>query len=320
MMYTASSFALVVAVGLIGSASSACYEFWPGLCPGDADCQCTTYHACVGEGVNATRKPPVDKSGGCAGSCRKVIHNACPGTDQCLAESGPCGGPPPPPHPGPPPPPAENPIGPDVSSYQGSVDWGRVKSAGAGFGIAKASEGRTFTDPTFSKNWEGMKAAGIKVRGAYHFGHPGESADDQASHFASIVGRPSSGEFLVLDIESATRAMVEAGNWTKKTQNAVSDWCVSFVGQVKTKTGVGYNRMWIYTGEWFWDPQAGGSNALSEYPLWVSGYAASPPMPRGWLSWTMWQYTDKAEWSGISGGTDSSKFHGSQAELELLVA
>lgn len=279
--------------------------------------------------MNTTRKPPVDKNGGCAGECRTVVTGKCPGSSQCLEEIGSCGGPSPPPppsppsppHPGPSPPapPGGHPEGPDVSSYQGSVDWGRVKSAGAGFGIAKASEGLSITDPTFSKNWEGMKAAGIKVRGAYHFGHPSESAESQASHFAGIVGRPALGEFLVLDIESATRPIYEAGNWTKKTQNSVSDWCVDFVNAVKTKTGVGSNRMWIYTGEWFWDPKAGGSDALAKYPLWVSGYSISPPMPKGWVSWTMWQYTDKGSWPGVGGGCDSSKFHGSQTELELLV-
>lgn len=51
-----------------------------------------------------------------------------------------------------------------------------------------------------------------------------------------------------------------------------------------------------------------------------SRYAASPPMPKGWLTWTMWQYTDKGSVAGVSGGCDVSKFKGSQTELELLVA
>eukprot|EP01051_Picozoa_sp_SAG22_P014147 SAG22_NODE_1676_length_3830_cov_3.388100_3_plen_89_part_00 len=39
----------------------------------------------------------------------------------------------------------------------------------------------------------------------------------------------------------------------------------------------------VYTGRWFWDPDAGGSSALSSHPLWISGYVpGAPPMPKGW--------------------------------------
>jgi GH25 family lysozyme M1 (1,4-beta-N-acetylmuramidase) len=40
--------------------------------------------------------------------------------------------------------------GPDVSVYQGDVNWGAVASASL-FGWCKATEGRTYTDPSFSK-------------------------------------------------------------------------------------------------------------------------------------------------------------------------
>lgn len=36
-----------------------------------------------------------------------------------------------------------------------------------------------FQDPTFASNWKGIKASGIPIRGAYHFGHPGDSAQTQ---------------------------------------------------------------------------------------------------------------------------------------------
>lgn len=37
----------------------------------------------------------------------------------------------------------------------------------------------------------------------------------------------------------------------------------------------------MYTGAWFWDPDAGGSSIVSDHPLWVSGYTSTPPMPKG---------------------------------------
>jgi len=122
-----------------------------------------------------------------------------------------------------------------------------VKRQGAGFGIAKASEGTADVDDQFASNWKTMRSAGIPVRGAYHFGHPGESATAQAAHFASVVGVLSVGEFLVLDIESATTRL--ASNWTIEAENAVATWCVDFVNAVMAKTGLRNSRVWVYTGE-----------------------------------------------------------------------
>ena len=63
-------------------------------------------------------------------------------------------------------------IGPDVSHYQGVVDWNQVGGC-CSFASSKATEGTTYTDPKFLVNRQGMKAAGLKVRGLYHFGRPG---------------------------------------------------------------------------------------------------------------------------------------------------
>ena len=45
--------------------------------------------------------------------------------------------------------------------------------------------------------------------------------------------------------------------------------------------GLPKQRVWVYTGAWFWNPQAGGSAAVGDHPLWVSGYVSGhPPMPK----------------------------------------
>jgi hypothetical protein len=55
---------------------------------------------------------------------------------------------------------AASPEGPDVSSYQGVINWGQVKAHGAGFAMAKATEGITYKDKYFAANWAGMEASG----------------------------------------------------------------------------------------------------------------------------------------------------------------
>ena len=49
-------------------------------------------------------------------------------------------------------------FGPDVSHYQGAVDWKAVKAAGAAFAFAKASEGLHTNDDQFASNWRASRA------------------------------------------------------------------------------------------------------------------------------------------------------------------
>ena len=59
----------------------------------------------------------------------------------------------------------------DVSHHNGTPDWSKVAAAGKVFAYAKATEGLTFKDSEFAKNWAAIKLSGMK-RGAYHFFHP----------------------------------------------------------------------------------------------------------------------------------------------------
>ena len=230
--------------------------------------------------------------------------------------------------------------GPDVSHYQGDINWAEVKKAGASFAFAKATEGLTFVDASLDANRKGMRAEGFSPRGYYHFGqfftsshqayfvciihrllgHPNESAASQAAHFCKTVGALEAQEVAVLDIESATNA----------DPAQVAQWSKEFVDKVMSTLGLPASRVLVCqssppippplptemshscpdipadTGAWFWNPQAGGSSLLSAHPLWVSGYTKEPPMPKGWSTWAYWQYTDKATIAGIKGGVDCS--------------
>src|SRR5690348_9950938 len=66
---------------------------------------------------------------------------------------------------------AQRPQGIDVSSYQGSPNWGSIKSCGWQFAFAKATEGVSINDSSYRYNINNAKANGVYV-GAYHFAHP----------------------------------------------------------------------------------------------------------------------------------------------------
>eukprot|EP01047_Picozoa_sp_COSAG01_P052379 COSAG01_NODE_5503_length_4218_cov_26.861374_5_plen_181_part_00 len=119
--------------GVCQSTSARCASSYKsGLCPGPAQVQCCPEPTPSCGGQCQQNSLP------CAG---RYLTGLCPGGNsiQCCAASGPT----------PTPTPSDAPFGPDVSHYQGHVDWAKIKAAGAGFGIAKATEGLTYTDDQF---------------------------------------------------------------------------------------------------------------------------------------------------------------------------
>src|SRR3954463_5821815 len=61
----------------------------------------------------------------------------------------------------------------DVSYFNGTIDWAKVKAAGNEFAFIRISDGTGFRDPQFAANWAGAQSAGM-VRGIYQFFRPGQ--------------------------------------------------------------------------------------------------------------------------------------------------
>ena len=53
----------------------------------------------------------------------------------------------------------------DVSSYQGTIDWNKVKWAGVQYAIIKIIRKDLNPDKTFEQNWKGCTAAGMTRQG-----------------------------------------------------------------------------------------------------------------------------------------------------------
>ena len=195
----------------------------------------------------------------------------------------------------------------DVSSYQGTIDWARVAGSGRKFGIAKASEGTGYTDPTFAGNWSGMAKNGM-LRGAYHFFRASVDAVAQAQHFVSIVGKLGPNDFTMLDLEvtdgqSAATVASRALTWLKTVE------------QMTGKMPI------VYTGPSFFQSTLGNPAGFVAYPLVIANYGVNcPDVPGSWKTWTMWQYSSTGSVPGIAGNVDEDTFNGDLAALQKLVA
>jgi GH25 family lysozyme M1 (1,4-beta-N-acetylmuramidase) len=194
----------------------------------------------------------------------------------------------------------------DVSFYQETIDWAKVKNAGVSFAFIRVSDGLSYPDSRFAANWAGAKNVGI-VRGAYQFFRPNQDPTAQADLLVDAIGTLAPGDLPpVIDIEatggqSAATIVARAQVWADR---------------VEARLGV---RPIVYTGKYFWQDNVGSSAKFVDHPLWVAQYTSQcPDLPTPWTRWAFWQYTDKGSIPGIPGGVDMNRFNGSLADLQAL--
>lgn len=77
----------------------------------------------------------------------------------------------------------------DVSKWQATIDWTKVKGAGYDFAFIRASDGLNYPDGMFQANWQGAKAAGV-IRGVYQFFRPSRDPIAQAGKMQA-AGTPA---------------------------------------------------------------------------------------------------------------------------------
>ena len=89
----------------------------------------------------------------------------------------------------------------DVSRFQGTIDWRKVKASGkVKFAYIKATEGMTIQDPMYKRNIDSARAAGILV-GSYHLYSKKTTAYQQFNNFKAVVKKSKQDLVPVLDIE-----------------------------------------------------------------------------------------------------------------------
>ena len=201
----------------------------------------------------------------------------------------------------------------DVSNWQGTIDWTKVRAAGKQFAIIKATEGTTFIDPYYAANHANARAAGVWTT-AYHFAQPtavtGTANPDlndavaEANHFVAVAKLQSGDLIPALDLE------VTGG----LGPTALVAWVNAWLVQVTARLGV---RPMIYVSPSFWSNRMANTAwfALNGYRiLWIAHWGVtSPTVPAGnWggHGWTFWQYSNCGTVPGISGCVDLDRYNG----------
>lgn len=192
----------------------------------------------------------------------------------------------------------ESVLGIDVSSYQGDIDWARVREAGVEFVIIRLgfrgyTKGGLEADELAAEYYQGARDAGLKV-GAYVF-----------SQAISVEEALEEARFVLDTVRDWTLEMPLVYDWEYVSEEArtgdmdrrlLTDCTLAFCEAVAQ---AGYEPM-IYFNPY----QAQDLLHLEEltaYRWWLAKYDGGMDYPH---RVDMWQYTDQGTVPGIEGAVD----------------
>lgn len=193
----------------------------------------------------------------------------------------------------------------DVSAYQGLIDWEVLASQDISFAFMKATEGSSFTDKYFEKNYEQAQKTDLRI-GAYHFFSYDSPGATQAEHFINTVEKCETMLPPVIDLEFY-------GNYTNHPpdQAVVRKELNNMISILKEHY---HMDPIIYATQKSYSLYLEG--AYDNCDIWIRNVFTTPLLSG--RKWTFWQYTDKARLDGYLGDEkyiDMNVFNGTKEEF-----
>jgi lysozyme len=165
----------------------------------------------------------------------------------------------------------------DLSHWDPASDYGAVKAVGIVGVVYKATQGQSYTDPTYVAQQKAAKVAGLKW-GSYHFAD-GTDVQGQIDNFMRFAC-PDPDELFCLDWEDNSgnkMSLADAKTWIKTVESILQrpGECVLYSGNT-AKEALGNT-----TDEF-----------LGKRRLWLCQYGSNPTWQKSWEKYWLWQYTD----------------------------
>lgn len=196
----------------------------------------------------------------------------------------------------------------DIAGYQKGINLATVP---CDFVIVKATQGKTFVNPEFTKQITQAISLG-KLAGVYHYAN-GAGIDIESDHFIDVI-KPYLGKvILAIDWEN-NKDKKTGSNDNPKFVAGDYKYCEKLLTAVKEKTGI---TPFLYMSksvarQYKWEI---GKN----FPFWCAQYLKTPPTTytdnpwtddKGWGPWSgckILQYSSKGRLSGYNGDLDLDK-------------
>ncbi len=192
----------------------------------------------------------------------------------------------------------------DVSAYQGSIDWERVRAAGVEFvmirlGYSSTADGALHMDERFEENIEGALDAGLMV-GVYFFSqaiNTGEAIEEAEFVVQNLREYDITGP-VAFDMEPVGEDD-RISDLTVEERTEIAD---AFCGAIES---YGYTGL-IY-GNSSWLSDSIDLSYLTDHHIWLAHYNRTTDFP---YKFVMWQYSSEGEVDGIEGYVDLNIYFG----------
>ena len=183
----------------------------------------------------------------------------------------------------------------DVSQFQGTIDWEKVKGAGYQFAMLRAGYGFNTVDPQFRRNAAECNRIGLPI-GVYWFCYAvsPQTALQEADGCLNTISSYRLDYPVCYDIEQAS-VDYASGQGVTITPSLATSIVQSFCNRIEEK---GYYAMY-YSNRNFLNTYF-PADFSKRYALWYAYYTSQ----FDGTNCGMWQYTSQGSVPGISGNVD----------------
>lgn len=196
----------------------------------------------------------------------------------------------------------------DVSSYQGKIDWKKVKASGVEGAVLKVIRKDLSPDKQFENNWSGCESAGMPIVGVYNYSYAtteSKARKDAEKVIDTLNGRRAKVWF---DTEDA----VQKGLGVK-----LPEIINAYQKEIKS-AGLDFG---VYTGLSFYNSYIKPWYHMIDSNFWMARYPSSArvgvdympdPKKQPVIKHTVegWQFSSKGLVPGISGNVDMNLWFG----------
>lgn len=202
----------------------------------------------------------------------------------------------------------------DVSQWQKTIDWQKVKAAGIDYAFIRVGyrgygDAGTLSESTkdvyFDTNMQNAIAAGVNV-GVYIFSQAITTTEaiEEANYILQRIGSYGITLPLVMDYEYASDD--SKGGRIKKanlSKDAATEVCMAFCNQI---AGAGYTPM-VYANASMLNDQLNPQTFTDAgYRVWLANYTTNTPYAG---AFDFWQYASDGKVDGISGNVDMNFYY-----------
>jgi len=189
----------------------------------------------------------------------------------------------------------------DISKHNGDIDFDQVRDDNYQFVFIKASEGKTYRDEAFERNYRQARKAGLKV-GAYHFFRKNRTAREQADNLLQAIEGKELDLPLVIDLED------DWGNGATVSREMALE---RVMDMIEILNGKGYQVM-IYTNMDGYNKYY--KDMLADHDLWLCSFTSSDNLSS--MSYRFHQFSHEGSVQGVDGDVDLNVFRGSRSEWD----